>query len=174
MGAVRTIIAAFYEVVESMTTVNNFNYTWTKEKSREKLFNKGTVGSRGKLSNRISIYAPSGENLDGTDINGGAQGEHNLRLNLEIHARVPMNNSDATADIVPYETMLDVMDGLEDIIDAYEENSKYANTICSTPAYNWKFVDYDTEIMEQEDKYNSVKLICRYIVDYRSQMGQRA
>jgi len=168
MSAIRDVIKAFYTVVDSMTTANSFNNTWVQEKSREKLFTKG-----GKLGNRISIYMPSGENLDGTDLNGGAQGEFNFRHNLEIHARVPLNSADVKANEVSYETNLDVMDGLWDIVNAYEMNSEYANTICATAAYNWEFVDYETEIMEREDKFNGVKLVCKYIVDLRAPMEHR-
>jgi hypothetical protein len=166
MSAIREIIEAFYTVVDSMTKANGYNLDWIPEKSGEQLFN------RGKTKNRISIYATTGENLDGQELGGGDQGVWNLRLGIEVHAKIPMKGLH-NADEVPYETSLDVADGLEDVLNAFEKNSKQSDVICATSAYNWDFVDYETELMPREDKYNGIKLICRYLLDYRSPMGQR-
>lgn len=163
-SAIREIIEAFYTVVDSMTTANGYNLDWIPEKSGEQLFN------RGKTKNRISIYATTGENLDGQELGGGDQGVWNLRLGVEVHAKIPMKGLH-NADVVPYETSLDVADGIEDILNAYGMNSAHKAPICNSPAYHWVFEDYETEVMSREDKYNGIKLVCNYAVDYRSPMA---
>lgn len=163
------VFSAIFDVVPNITVANGFNFDWIVDKGGDLYF----TSTDGPKFNAVVL---SEENIDGAGFQGGgqsgggSQGEYTSIMEVELHARIPMTQAGVSASDTDYQTSINVLNGIEDLLKAFDKNSVYSNGICTAGAHLWQYRGYELERLPEEDKYNTIKAILSYDFQYRTQI----
>lgn len=155
------IISALYDMVDDMTQVNGFNFTWDKLYSGDRLFHCRD----GKPSLTINVI--SGENTD--DEGAIGSGEYSDTLNVVFRAKVPNPSGSKNSDL-EFEQEKQIAKCLDDLKARYDFPYYHpTNSFCLAGGQQITYNSFEVEREQQEGVVTQFRLEAQFTIRYNSQ-----